>query len=243
MMKPTRRRNRYQLLNLNQENVPTAGLPQKHATLRDEVVKELRLNFKVPLLHSTFPAMRVLVAIRHPGAQITSILRLFEGGRLAELRAALDEFVETIEEQERFAKYRDTLEAIGEGEASRLVLWWLVNYEVLLEDLAAVGAAHKVVTNEALSVDPAGVVSDVFNFCGITVDEAVTDYVRHSTSGKSETTSAVDTVRDSAPYSEKAIRATTPDLLEEIRAVFERQRDSHGLAPEIEDYLPALAIR
>ena len=193
-MKPTRRRNRYQLLNLNQENVPTAGLPQKHATLRDEVVKELRLNFKVPLLHSTFPAMRVL-------------------------------------------------EAIGEGEASRLVLWWLVNYEVLLEDLAAVGAAHKVVTNEALSVDPAGVVSDVFNFCGITVDEAVTDYVRHSTSGKSETTSAVDTVRDSAPYSEKAIRATTPDLLEEIRAVFERQRDSHGLAPEIEDYLPALAIR
>jgi len=213
---------RYQLLHLNTAAIPCFRQFRKNRYLSFEVTKEFRLNFKIALLAALFPDAKYLVILRHPGAQISSIMKLFAKQGLGELRRALSSFDECVRVHARFEKYRKALELISESRdmESKLILWWLINYEVLIEDLGRNGLDFQILDHETLSADPRTSVSKIFAFFGLNLAPESEDYIRLSMSGGHPVRSVVDTVRHSADYCRQAIDSVDTGLRLKIRNIF-----------------------
>jgi hypothetical protein len=230
---------RYHLLHLNNETIPLGRQTRKHKKPGIEVTKELRLNFKTGLISKVFPDAKYLVTIRHPGAQIDSIQRLFAKNSLGELKKNLETFIEDIGKDSRFAKYKDVIRQFHRGDDLQvtLVLWWLINYEVLLEDLNRFGLEFRVVYHEDLSAHAEDEVTRILDFIELDMVPEINDYVIFSSKprGNIDVVSNVDTRRDSATYYREAISAVEPGLKKKIRDVVRY----HGglLAPRLRHYL------
>jgi hypothetical protein len=230
---------RYAALNLGALAVPFRAPAQPRTGPPVTVVKELRVNFKVALLAAAFSGARCVVVLRHPGAQIASVLRHFERGRLGELRRSLTALPDCLASCPRLAPY------LPEGDppdprrdpAAALALWWVANYDVLIGDLAAHGLDHRVVLHEDLSADPAGVVPGLLDFCGLPPAPEVEDYLRASTTRGPASDSSVDTHRVSAAYAEGAVRDVDPALRDTIARVVRPERLMAGGAPGLGPHL------
>jgi len=232
---------RHAALNLNTLEVPFRPPGPKRRPPRVEAVKELRLNFKVGLLDHAFPKARYLVILRHPGAQIAAILRQFEKGRLGELRESLLALPDTLRGHDRFTAYWGAeADELAADPRAALAFWWVVNYDVLLGDLAARGLPHHVVLHEDLSADPEGVVAGVLDFCGLPPDPEVTAYVRESSSRGPATGAAVDTYRVSGDFAVRAVREVPPELRRIVARVVRADRlradPKSGLRPWLGRY-------
>jgi len=220
-------------LNLNTSEIPISRQTPKRAAPAFRVTKELRLNFKVPVLARAFPDATILVAIRHPAAQISSILRLFHQERLGELFRRLPAFVQSVMQSDRFENYRSL---IADAPLERLLpAWWLINYDVLLTDLSAYGMRYRLVSNEDLSADPLGYAQQVLGFCGLEDWARVSDYLKWSSSKGGRTPLPLATNRDSTTYYRKTIAEARPEVTHHIQQLL---RSASGtLDPALEEYL------
>jgi hypothetical protein len=226
---------RYELLQLNAVETPVARLARKRSRPACRVTKELRLNFKAGLLHGCFPEARFIVATRHPGAQVSSILSWLERGRLGELARTLESFEARLREQERlepFARALGDLPARS-GPEGKLAAWWAINYSVLLGDLEAGGVQHRVVQHERLSRATAQEAAELLAFAGLPPDPAVEDYLAWSSAGAPQGDSPTETVRHSAEHSRDSILGVSEPVKNAVEAVLERLRDADQLHPAL----------
>ncbi|MFY0599383.1 MAG: sulfotransferase [Cyclobacteriaceae bacterium] len=207
----------YRLLNLNQERVvPKNGI--KDITV--EIIKELRLNFKVGLLKQMFPEVKVLVSIRHPVLQVDSILSWFRKGNLGELRRSLEHFFTSIKTQKRFESFHLLLRSSDlDNEKTALYLYWLINYEVLLEDLEKNDVECEVIKNEDLVRNGLNALGASFSEY---IDESVLKYFENSSSGSDTLSSPTSTNRDSKQYLIEKM-----NLLNRKDAIFEALIEKH----------------
>ncbi|UCH98477.1 MAG: sulfotransferase [Candidatus Aminicenantes bacterium] len=231
---------RYYLLHLNTLTIPISQQSGKNRHPGAQVTKELRLNFKIGLISRVFSDALYLIILRHPGAQISSIRRLFRKDSLSELNQSLQTFFKDIAGMSRFEKYGQLIDRFdGPGcgdEDIQLILWWLINYEVLLEDLDHHGCKFQLVFHEEISEKPPDAVCRVFDFVGLEVVDQVQTYLERSSNTQLHTIeSNVDTNRDSANYYKQAINAVDPVLNDKIQQVI----GYHGelLAPGLRNYL------
>jgi hypothetical protein len=240
---------RYNLLDLHISQIPVLQQTRKNKNPSStvEVTKELRLNFKIGFISRVFPGALYFIVLRSPGAQISSIERLFQKGSLGELRQSLQTFFEDIINISRFAKYRkliDYIDCSGSGHMDiKLIVWWLINYDVLLEDLEHHGCKFQMVCHEEISETPYEVVSQIFDFMGLDVVREVQTYLEKSTSASHhQVRSNLDTLRDSANFYKQAIKAVNPVLNQKIRETLQYFHHSGNINSHLVKYLEKLDI-
>ncbi len=217
------RLDRYEALNLNTLKVPYVMQTRKRTDQPVIAMKELRLNFKIPLLRQTFPHLKYLVTVRHPGAQISSILKWFQKGNLGELRKNLKTFVNDIQEQRRFLKYKHLISSIPweDDPGWLLVLWWVIVNDVLFEDLKAYDLPYQAIHHAEFCETPLATVEKILSFCCLETTREVQSFVHYSSSEESDPNShPVNTVRQSASYYHETLRAVDKELLHKISSVF-----------------------
>ncbi len=237
----------FSVLNYNAAHLPPAQVAAAERHTQVAVIKELRANFKGWLLASAFPEARFVVVIRHPGAQITSIIKHFQRGRLGELRQDLNGFRDAVETQQRLAMYRPLLEDVDPSAPAEALLpiWWLVNYDVLLTDLAAAGARTVTITHESLSRAPLAESAKLFGFCEMEMAPEVTRYIHTSSTRDGDPAVTMDTHRQSDRYYLQAIDNVPEVLSERIDTVLTRWlgMDSNSpISPLLGEYLQRTAI-
>jgi hypothetical protein len=223
-MRESARFQRYALLNLNQSEIPALRLTRKVNDPAYEITKEFRLNFKVSFLARLFPEAKYLILIRHPAAQLSSILSLMKRGSLMELRQHLKSFPEHVLATGRFEKYKGILkEAVDLGGLDDLlIVWWIVNNEVLIDDIKASGLQFQIIYHEQLSENPEIEFRKLFGFAGLDFSDEVGGYVNSSSNASSQTSSSVETTRNSRDHYKQTIRRSDAALREKIRRVLSR---------------------
>lgn len=185
----------FRLLNLNHDQVVPKA---RYEEIEVEIIKELRLNFKVGFLKQMFPESKVLVSIRHPILQVNSILSWFEKGNLSELRRNLEYFFSSINTQNRFKQFEDLLaKADMKNMRTALYLYWIINYEVLIEDLVGNKIDYEIIKNEDLISNGLDVLENGFSSY---LDEASYEYYRTSSTHSIKESSPTNTNRDSKNY-------------------------------------------
>ena len=232
---------RYIALNLNTSCISIHHQVKKHKQVFVQVIKELRLNFKIRLISKIFPDAMFLVSIRHPGAQISSIKRLLSLGTLAELRKNLTVFLKDIDQVPRFEKYDPIIDRYGKsGQIDNiLILWWLINYEVLFEDLEKADLRWRLVEHEKISQSPEKEARSIFDFCHLDFSCDVGKYlIRSSRRRDHSIISNIDTVRDSLNYYLKCIQSVEPGLNEKIYEILNwHYKKSEQPEPYLHSYL------
>jgi len=224
---------RMDLLRLNSAAIPVDQLPIKSAAPSVLAVKELRLNFKVGLLAAAFPEARVIAIVRGPVAQIASIERLIDRGRLRELAAALPRVIETVAAHPRFARYAGLTALVDPRDlTSTLAIWWLVSNQTLLTDLRGSELDHLVVRHEDLCEEPERGAEALLRFAGLTPNRSVTRFVRWSSSGGATTTSPVDTRRHSKMHARHAREAAPPELRLRVERILLAAAETDAVDPE-----------
>jgi hypothetical protein len=233
---------RYQLLQINSTATPWSRLSRKQRRPAARITKELRLNFKAPLLHAAFPGSRFVVIIRHPGAQIASILRWMQRGHLKELGRALETFDARIAEQDRFATLAEACGGLAAGQTveQRLARWWALNYTVLLEDLDRCGASYRVTRHDRLAEDPPAESARLLDFAGLDPSAAVDRYVAWSSHTAPRRFAPTETVRRSAESSAEAIHNVPTRVTKALACVAERLARAKLLHEQLADCLSEL---
>jgi hypothetical protein len=228
---------RYELLQLNAVETPVDHLTRKHSRPTCHVTKELRLNLKTGLLHGCFPDARFIVAVREPGAQVTSILGWLDRGRLGELARALEPFEAKLCDQDRLAPFARALadRPATDSREHRLAVWWAVNYAVLLSDLESGDVQHRVVNHRRLSEAPAEQAAALLDFAGLEPDASVEGYIAWSSANSPRSGSPTETARRSAEHAHETLRDVAEPVREAVTAVLARLRDA--------DLLPAALAR
>lgn len=208
---------RWELLNLNQSEIPADLRARKQWPPQRFVVKELRLNLKVPVLADAFPDARYVVIVRHPAAQLTSTRKWLEQGRLQELAGALKTLASEVKQSPGLERYRAWL---GNGDRDDLlVVWWFLNYETVLADLRRVNARSLLVRHEELAAAPADGSQALLAFLGLSASGSVERYVERTSTAEQRTSSPLDTFRKSAEHSRDTIRGADRGLVERLRRV------------------------
>ncbi len=211
---------RFSVLNLNR--IQGAIEPIKKSNLTHKLYKELRLNFKINLLARCYSDATYIVTIRNPYAQIQSIIELFGRGSLGELKKYLRTFGLQNYNNPRFERFRPILAQYHQFELSvKLLLWWIINYETLIEDLRANSLDHMIVYHEELSDDPAKRVSYLMDRCSLKLSDEVSRYILES-SQKSGSKNPVDTHRMSSSYYKERIAALDPKFIDQLKSYFEK---------------------
>jgi hypothetical protein len=215
---------RYRLLSLNQADLRREIQLSKPSPPQLRVTKELRLNFKVHLLHRVYPDARYVVTIRDPAAQVASILRLMKNNHLTELRSTLPEFFRLVREAPQLDLYRDLIrdvDIVGPGlpSAQDLLRWWAINYDVLIRDLIALDSEFMIVRHERMSADPLATTADLLDFSRLSHHPQVAEFVRVSSSTSGDPNSPVDTRRQSKPYAQAGVDQADPALRDELAAM------------------------
>ncbi len=230
---------RYELLNLNQSEVPWAWRTRKRRGADVEVTKDVRLGLQVPLLARAFPQARFLVMVRHPVAQVASMYRSIEVGDLPELAALLPRFPDAVARQPRLRALRELVARVEERRdlATSLAFYWLVNYQTVLEDLSACGATHRVVRHEELSGEPEAVASGLLDWCGLGSDPAVLSYVSRSSRSEVVRPSPLDTARDSRSVALRALLRAPVVVRDSVVALLDEAVKTGLLHQELESYL------
>lgn len=241
------RAKQYQLLNLNLANVPIKWQGRKNKTASLTITKELRLNFKVGLLHKAFPQAKFIVIVRHPGAQVTSILKLFQRGNLGELKRSLNLLYPYLSTSNYFNKYSNYYKCLDSEHNlhEKLLLWWLINYESLIGDCKRHGVDYKVVYHEELSESPEKEFYKIFTFLGLDYSADVKSYITQSTVGadhikRTDVTSPVNTMRDSSKHSKESIANLDDKMRRSIALLYKNFNVCEELRRYQEDELNVL---
>jgi hypothetical protein len=232
----------FELLNLGQTEIPARFLVRGSHEKTCMVVKELRLNFKVALLKETFPESRCLIVMRHPCTQVASILRLYREGKLAELRRATLTFSEHVLESRLLGKYRHLVRDWDDKSLEhRLLVWWIINYGVLLEDCRRLEVGYQILKHEDLCEHPPQSFREAFDFFELDFPQSVQDYVDYTSKAIGHRAlSPVDTRRNSSSHARLAFSEVSAESLQlmtellasvEVPAELTSYRQAPCLAP------------
>jgi hypothetical protein len=214
---------RHQHVNLNRFD-PTYPLSRKHRAPRVWAIKELRLAGWTPVLREALPGTPMIVIVRHPMANVHSILSWFERGRLGELRADLDGFLDRLSAQSAGEPYRALIDRCRTGSlAHRAALYWRVHNEWLVRGLEGF-PGFQLVVHEELASAPLATVRRIFEGAGLPASPGAEAYVAFSSESGNPIapTSPTDTNRNSvedyrawqtkiAPEVEDAVAAVVAD--------------------------------
>ena len=131
---PALRVRQFELLNLNQRKVSGIFQVRKNTPPSLRVTKELRLNFKIGLIRRVFPDAKFVIVVRHPGAQVTSILKMLRSGHLAELERSLLSLHVHLQDSRQFEKFAGHRACLDREQVTckSLLFWWLINYQTCL---------------------------------------------------------------------------------------------------------------
>ncbi|HAH07210.1 MAG TPA: hypothetical protein DCM05_11930 [Elusimicrobia bacterium] len=208
---------RYECLNLNTRDIPTRLQTRKTPSPALLLTKELRLNLKVRLLSKAFPGARYIVILRHPGVQIASIKRLFQAGSLTELKRSLPDFEKALASSQRFNRYRNVSRETARRPDidTSLALWWLVQNEILLEDLQRSHAPAHIARHEDLCADPSRESSKICEFLDLSPSSCIDDFIQAS-SKQTGSGSEVDTFRESSTFCNKSFQTLDPNMMRKI---------------------------
>ncbi|HEX6791344.1 MAG TPA: sulfotransferase [Candidatus Krumholzibacteria bacterium] len=222
----------WELLNLNLSEIPTHLRARKQWPPVHYAVKELRLNLKVPVLRGAFPEARYVVIVRNPAAQLTSIRRWFEQGRLGELAASLKTLADHTLRSPELERYRPWLGSSDRDDL--LVAWWFINYETLIGDLERTGAKMLLIRHEEMSAEPEAGARALFEFLGLPPSRSAAGFVSASSGAEPRTSSPVDTFRKSADHSRDSIRGADRSLADRLR----RMADGLPCRDDLRVYFP-----
>ena len=207
------------LLNLNSSKIPSNMHFPKKRSPQFIVVKELRLNLQVRMLVRAIPNARFLVIIRNPAAQLTSVRRLLNKGGLQELAMALKTLRSYVRNNENLKNYT---RLARDGDLNDLlVLWWVLNYEILIADLKECGVPFLLIRHEELSADPAQWSEKIFSFVGLSRTRSVRKFLDKSTEMPQQSNSPLDTFRKSADYSNTTIKDADPNITKKLHRLME----------------------
>jgi hypothetical protein len=210
----------FNLLHLNRiGQQPVAYFP-KSDHIHLTAIKEVRLYFKLPFLAATFSEARFVHVMRHPAAVVNSMVSFLKRGRLVEIRDQIGHFTETVGAQPRFEHYRPLLERVERGTLpEKLAAYWRVANETLAADVAGMGARSLPLVYERLASDPLARVNELFTWCGLSHSAGTDDYVRASSTSRSERKTVLDTNRVSATYYKDWVGKTPAEVLDAVDAV------------------------
>lgn len=229
---------RHRLLGLNAEGIARALRARKSRSPSLRVIKELRLNLAVRLLVEAFAGARVVAIVRHPVAQVASMVRWIERGHLGELVRSLPDFRAALEAPGPLRAYAPLAEPPS-GPAGLLAAYWVASYGTLLRDLRETGCEHLVLRHEALCAAPQARTGELLRLFGLPDDPAVARYVDASSRGGTRESDPLDTSRHSGSTPARGLAAAPPDLREGVLAVLDTAAKEGLLEPELEDYLAA----
>lgn len=200
------------------------------------LIKELRLNFKTLFLTKVFPQAKYIVVIRHPAGQLHSIMERMKKGSLAEITEALTSFPNDCKD-ENFSQYRHMLDQWDTLNLERkLAIWWLINYQTLINSLKRSGCEFTIVYHEEISKDPGSHINKIFNFLDIDQSEHVLEYVEaSSTSAMGKEFDTLDTYRNSKSYFRDRINQAPESLI----AAIQETLMAIEIIPELECYIDA----
>lgn len=218
-VRPSLKMERYQALNFAADDLPFFFF--KYPSAEQHVIKELRLNFKVPLLARTFPEAKVLIAIRNPATQLMSIKKLLKLGNLSELQSHLVWLKSLIVGNEKFRRYWPLMEgdAYDQDENYRWVVWWFINYDCLIRDCKKHTVDYRIIPNEALSTEPEANIRSIFEWAGMPFAESTSKYLQHSSKGDSNRPfSPRNTTRNSLEH----LKLTQNQVEESIKVAVKR---------------------
>lgn len=207
-----------ELLNLNKKEMGFFQVNYKNKTIDWYVIKELRLNFQLGLISEVFPFAKYLLIVRHPGAQISSIIRLMKERRLGELKRSLFSLPEYIKDHQRFKKYAPLIDRVNWGKNldDMLIAWWIINYDTLIEDCKKLNLDHMIVYHEELSEEPNVEIEKLFQYIGIEYSKEVKQFVQMSSTTKKNVRSPLDTMRESTTYYKEQIDKSDMTILRKI---------------------------
>lgn len=162
-----------------------------------EVVKELRLNFKVGVLNKTFPDAKYMVSIRNPLLQINSIESWMKKGRMIDLTRTLEYFHYAISIHRRFDSFKNLYQGWEKFSLSqKLMTYWVINYDILLQDLDLFNMDYQIVKNEDLILNG---LSEI-GMPDLTKDSDVKKYFRRSSTDGGAIKNPINTNRNSIEY-------------------------------------------
>ena len=222
----------FNLLHLNRIGQQPVAYFAKHDPIRLTAIKEVRLYFKLPFLAQTFPDARFIHVVRHPAAVVNSMMNFLQRGRLVEIRDRIDGFPARVGAQPRFEAYRPLLERVARGTLpEKLAAYWRVANETLAADMAAAGSRAYPLVYEQLASDPLARVGDMFAWCGLSMTAATEEYVRESSTSRSQRKTVLDTNRVSATYYRDWVGKVPPEVLKAVESVCAGSPLMAGFAP------------
>lgn len=227
---------RHRLLGLNADGIARPLRARKTRSPSLRVIKELRLNLASRLLVEAFAGAPVVAIVRHPVAQVASMARWIERGRLGELVRSLPDFRAALDAPGPLRDYAPLVEPPG-GLAAVLTAYWVASYGTLLRDLRESGCEHLVLRHEALCAAPEARTREVLRLCGLPDAPAVARYVEASSRGGARKSDPLDTSRHSADAPARGLAAAPPDLRERVLAVLDTAAKENLLEPELARYL------
>jgi len=211
---------------------PSAPLVRKKKRPLIALIKELRLYGKIPLLRQWFPTAKIICLLRHPCAQVESILRWLREGRLVELHRDLLVVTESLRAQRIGLGYEEILEKCrGENLAKRAALLWRVAYEAMERQLA-LDAEARIFLHEEFSIHPEETTQRAFAFAGIDFSQSTRRYLGKSSKADSRHGGVTNTRRNSRVHYREWRDRIDPALEADILSIV---RDS----PLMRHYAPA----
>jgi len=143
------------------------------------VWKSVISNLRLAFLHETFPEMRIVLILRHPGGYVSSWLRgaKHEGWSGFGARERLDDTIWPFpcpEHAVHAAAYQHG------SDLERELIYWIVANETPLRALAG-SPRLKVIVYEDLCAEPERHLRDLYDFCGLAFCETTRRFVAAST--------------------------------------------------------------
>jgi len=195
-------------------------------------IKEVRLYFKAAFLAQAFPQAKFVHVVRHPAGVVNSMNSYLKKGRLVEIRDNIGRFADTVGAQPRFAHYEPLLARVRAGTLQeKLAAYWRVANETLAETLRALPGRAYPLVYEDLATDPLAKVTEMFAWCGLPMPAATEEYVRESSTSKTERQTVLDTKRVSATYYKDWVRKTPPEVLRAVEQICADSPLMDGFAP------------
>jgi hypothetical protein len=215
-----RRLERHHLVNLNRFD-STYPLSGKHRAPRVWAIKELRLAGWSSVLREALPGTPKIVTLRHPMANVHSILGWFKRGRLGELQADLARFLDLLSAQSAAEPYRGLIDRCRTGSlAHRVALYWRVQNEAVVRGLEG-SPGFQLVVHEELASAPLATIRRVFEAAGLPASPGAEAYVTYSSESGTEVapTSPTDTNRNSAEYYRGWQAKIAPEVEDAVAAI------------------------
>lgn len=184
---------------LNFNRMGTSGYPAKQ-THTVEIIKELRLNYNVPLLKHIHPGVKVVVVLRNYAANVQSVVHQIHKGNLSELAELLQDQFGKINEQTIFD-------------------YWAESYNQLFNELEAEQIPHFVVRQDDLIQSGKETVDGLLSFLDLASAPSVYNYLSRSNDtggGKHSTKRDHNAIMEQNRQAENKLRPQLATQIDEI---------------------------